>query len=87
MRYPKTPKLRKLYHLPLRSGDLGDFLCLKTESDFEHKNIEHKVDSNIWAFLHNLQDEVCIECLLLAMKRNYTQSWEKDTYDSGTVNS
>lgn len=80
-RTPKAP--RSVYHLPLRPGELGDFLCGRNESDFEHKNEVHKTDENVWAFLHNLQEEVCIECLMLAAKRNYDTTWEKTTYDNG----
>jgi hypothetical protein len=58
-------------------------LCL---AESEHKNVVESVDDNIWAFLHNLQDEICVECLLTIAKKNYDKTWEED-HDDGPEHS
>ena len=71
-RAPKSP--RRVFHLPLNKR--GDFLCLAEPA--EHKNVVDKLDDNIWAFLHNLPEEICVGCLIAIATKQYDKTWEED---------
>jgi hypothetical protein len=57
-------------------------LCL---CDNTHKNVVEYVDDTIWAFLHNQQEEICVECLLTIAKKNYDKTWEVEDDDKQRI--
>ena len=51
-------------------------MCLAEPA--EHKNVVDKLDDNIWAFLHNLPEEICVGCLIAIATKQYDKTSEED---------